>query len=180
MPRIWANRPLTTWFQFLGRNSGRSDLPQVARPPKGLGVSIPRSEFWSFGPRPRPQHPRRRVSFNSSVGILVVRTLMLLCGLEGNHGFNSSVGILVVRTLYSMMLALPCSQFQFLGRNSGRSDGAAWDRGVHAWFKFQFLGRNSGRSDMMYLRKARTIKLVSIPRSEFWSFGRATRISTHS
>ena len=61
-------------------------------------VSIPRSEFWSFGRAARPI--RRPTS----------------------------------------------AQFQFLGRNSGRSD-------THKELKwpsitmFQFLGRNSGRSD---------------------------------
>ncbi len=36
-------------FQFLGRNSGRSDLGAALEIDKGGLVSIPRSEFWSFG-----------------------------------------------------------------------------------------------------------------------------------
>ena len=38
--------------------------------------------------------------------------------------------------------------------------------------RFQFLGRNSGRSDVRLPEAdAETIDVVSIPRSEFWSFG---------
>ena len=37
-------------------------------------VSIPRSEFWSFGPIARPGGSGLLGGFNSSVGILVVRT----------------------------------------------------------------------------------------------------------
>jgi len=111
-------------FQFLGRNSGRSDGQHNRRLPLNLFVSIPRSEFWSFG-RNRC-HPFRRSwsGFNSSVGILVVRTRSLrrelyhqsslvsiprsefwsfgrTGGWPGDirfESFNSSVGILVVRT----------------------------------------------------------------------------------
>jgi len=39
-----------------------------------LLVSIPRSEFWSFGPMTLPWALLLLASFNSSVGILVVRT----------------------------------------------------------------------------------------------------------
>ena len=47
-------------FQFLGRNSGRSDANDVPGVPLGMPVSIPRSEFWSFGPDPpwRAVHKR--------------------------------------------------------------------------------------------------------------------------
>ena len=58
-------------------------------------VSIPRSEFWSFG----------RVRMHCSP-----------------RGFNSSVGILVVRTTWRTRCTSILFQFQFLGRNSGRSD----------------------------------------------------------
>jgi len=111
-------------FQFLGRNSGRSDVKVVPRNPNVKRVSIPRSEFWSFGPRARTAMRWTDPSFNSSVGILVVRTggsykepeVAVCC-------FNSSVGILVVRTLvHHYNHALRFVQFQFLGRNSGRSD----------------------------------------------------------
>jgi len=36
-------------FQFLGRNSGRSDFGPATRHEHLVNVSIPRSEFWSFG-----------------------------------------------------------------------------------------------------------------------------------
>jgi len=36
-------------FQFLGRNSGRSDESPGGFPVPPGTVSIPRSEFWSFG-----------------------------------------------------------------------------------------------------------------------------------
>jgi len=86
-------------FQFLGRNSGRSDHLKHGAHLVGVEVSIPRSEFWSFGligvrqtnssrfvvsiPRsefwsfgrlPVVRSGRAAVRFNSSVGILVVRT----------------------------------------------------------------------------------------------------------
>ena len=87
--------------------------------------------------------------------------------------------------------------FQFLGRNSGRSDRAPllrlwlrllvsiprsefWSFGPAAdtsytavLYLFQFLGRNSGRSDGRDLTGEDLETLVSIPRSEFWSFGPA-------
>jgi len=161
-------------FQFLGRNSGRSDHKEytvhrhgdgsfnssvgilVVRTIKGVimgirprGVSIPRSEFWSFGltnRHRRPQAPVKfqflgrnsgrsdlfkngisiisRESFNSSVGILVVRTMPCRPAVERLvRGFNSSVGILVVRTpVDSSLIGRLLIVFQFLGRNSGRSD----------------------------------------------------------
>jgi len=92
--------------------------------------------------------------------------------------------------------AAQTSTFQFLGRNSGRSDQRAYgqhrvDIGVVSiprsefWsfghnlgiiinvqmLEFQFLGRNSGRSDMIVGAVMMIVALVSIPRSEFWSFG---------
>jgi len=111
-------------FQFLGRNSGRSDV--IASPAAVV----------------------RATGFNSSVGILVVRTRFL-------HGisyelcdcFNSSVGILVVRTYLSTLptsvnatVSIPRSEFWSFGRHNG---------GTFRTFAeaFQFLGRNSGRSD---------------------------------
>ena len=61
--------------------------------------------------------------------------------------------------------------FQFLGRNSGRSDYAVCSRSDPI-IRFQFLGRNSGRSDQIEDYWDDLPDLVSIPRSEFWSFGR--------
>jgi len=110
-------------FQFLGRNSGRSDL----------------------------LIPSRVSSVNS--------------------GFNSSVGILVVRTNKLLPHAPPESLFQFLGRNSGRSDVSASGNYSPEFWAFQFLGRNSGRSDGKRGAFIFVPALVSIPRSEFWSFG---------
>ena len=62
-------------------------------------VSIPRSEFWSFGLQRRRARAGVWRGFNSSVGILVVRTQQphhASCAEAAS--FNSSVGILVVRT----------------------------------------------------------------------------------
>ena len=96
-----------------------------------LYVSIPRSEFWSFGPAQKPQPLFNLIGFNSSVGILVVRTKphaayghgcvpvsiprsefwsfgrAIAPSTAGNKSpcFNSSVGILVVRT-YSLSVPL--------------------------------------------------------------------------
>ena len=115
----------TTRFQFLGRNSGRSDAP----PPDGwfsyadvfqfLGRNSGRSDLGSFQP-----------------------------------------------------LVSASALFQFLGRNSGRSDlGPRSSK--HLVILFQFLGRNSGRSDVYAAGPGVTRVPVSIPRSEFWSFGHA-------
>jgi len=41
-------------------------------------VSIPRSEFWSFGPGQRSAPEPQESGFNSSVGILVVRTSQVI------------------------------------------------------------------------------------------------------
>jgi len=44
--------------------------------------------------------------------------------------------------------------------------------------KFQFLGRNSGRSDSWAAGRVVVVdSLVSIPRSEFWSFGRCATLA---
>ena len=134
------NERLAIWeFQFLGRNSGRSD-PRAAVSAHAE-VSIPRSEFWSFG-QYTGKHPRDQASFNSSVGILVVRTF------EEARGWFQFLGRNSGRSDYPANRSNEIAMFQFLGRNSGRSDmqdcllattsGSAW---------FQFLGRNSGRSD---------------------------------
>ena len=91
--------------------------------------------------------------------------------------FNSSVGILVVRTLIVGTEFIKGGVFQFLGRNSGRSDrgcSIGWANDV----RFQFLGRNSGRSDRSEDRFWIIQKGVSIPRSEFWSFGRWIKYRT--
>jgi len=115
----------TSMFQFLGRNSGRSDdIPRAAAAGR-LQVSIPRSEFWSFGRAQR-------------------------------HCIEARV-----------------MKFQFLGRNSGRSDGPGLAFMLPDGLRFQFLGRNSGRSDLTCSTSIPGATSVSIPRSEFWSFGLA-------
>ena len=86
-------------FQFLGRNSGRSDVGLTDPKLADIAVSIPRSEFWSFGLNRENRQSPTSVCFNSSVGILVVRTTSARhTSAKRRAGFNSSVGILVVRT----------------------------------------------------------------------------------
>jgi len=64
-------------------------------------------------------------------------------------------------------------RFQFLGRNSGRSDGY-FGLLMFVGAMFQFLGRNSGRSDIRIAGQQARPPKVSIPRSEFWSFGQGS------
>jgi len=241
-------------FQFLGRNSGRSDHHSIRVVVVLAPVSIPRSEFWSFGLFYPDAAGLFQGGFNSSVGILVVRTSAWICevralrrvsiprsefwsfglvlqgvkrvgdapvsiprsefwsfGLIPGRAlvgtvlrFNSSVGILVVRTAKSQIEHWIGEQFQFLGRNSGRSDSRRRARSrtrrvgfnssvgilvVRTYeredeflseFEFQFLGRNSGRSDDLSWQEVKAeLDTVSIPRSEFWSFGRRRRRIRH-
>jgi len=136
-------------------------------------VSIPRSEFWSFGRQPGPgphDGPTRfqflgRNSGRSDVGERVAFQTPI-------SGFNSSVGILVVRTFtWIRCLILAALRFQFLGRNSGRSDEPV--------FKPRYRGNTSFNSSVgilvvrtpQYQTRQALASLVSIPRSEFWSFG---------
>jgi len=167
-------------FQFLGRNSGRSDDPLAGL---GTGWNIP-FQFLGRNSGRSDAGPRRGgvwsgQSFNSSVGILVVRT--------ENEG-------LVPCPMYAVSIprsefwsfGLPCSwasssdriSFQFLGRNSGRSDlqncppspinQDSFNSSVGILVvrtrsrptlhvvpgRFQFLGRNSGRSDFAHNKVA--------------------------
>jgi len=69
-----------------------------------LLVSIPRSEFWSFGLHDIYPPACRQIRFNSSVGILVVRTPSNCVPRTSKRSFNSSVGILVVRTFLQFSL----------------------------------------------------------------------------
>ncbi len=162
-----ATRPLVS----IPRSEFRSFGPGVGRRWRGpASVSIPRSEFRSFGRQGRGRPGRFTAGFNSSFGIQVVRTF---------HGEGAFPHLL---------------RFQFLVRNSGRSDeGVLLDlllellvsipRSEFRSFghtvalssprtgKFQFLVRNSGRSDMVDLGFSGRVKDVSIPRSEFRSFG---------
>jgi len=143
-------------FQFLGRNSGRSDMSKKERILFLASVSIPRSEFWSFGLCP-------------PVG-----------GTPSRERFNSSVGILVVRTYLSRGKFWTIPVFQFLGRNSGRSDRAT---------EIPSLRSSSGFNSSVGILVVRTRSIaaatswsavVSIPRSEFWSFGPDRQLGVHT
>jgi len=88
-----------------------------------LQVSIPRSEFWSFGPAQffataSPIFSFQFLGRNSGRSDL----LGLAHLVRADTRFNSSVGILVVRTLARRRARSRKWAFQFLGRNSGRSD----------------------------------------------------------
>jgi len=115
-------------FQFLGRNSGRSDLNLKNHTDIGLNVSIPRSEFWSFGPP--------GVGVGTKVGVKFQF-------LGRNSGRSDQVFPLLKLCFHD--------QFQFLGRNSGRSDPFFLSAHFSGKWLFQFLGRNSGRSDPQQL-----------------------------
>ena len=137
-----------------------------------MGVSIPRSEFWSFGPAlwllgsdsvsrfqflgrnsgRSDRVPAEALILPSAVFQFLGRNsgrsdmnMLFMCKAQ-LRSFNSSVGILVVRTRMMYPAFHWGCRFQFLGRNSGRSDliplGAPSTN-----VRFQFLGRNSGRSD---------------------------------
>jgi len=134
-------------FQFLGRNSGRSDLGSYNYRIQTRGVSIPRSEFWSFGQRWCVSNASNGKGFNSSVGILVVRTMTTVSGIETPK-----------------LVSIPRSEFWSFGQRSKTCYGVGiivsiprsefWSFGHIAKVEryigrkmFQFLGRNSGRSD---------------------------------
>jgi len=158
-------------FQFLGRNSGRSDVETLRRWLHITKVSIPRSEFWSFGRCPK-------MGGTSSGSVSIPRSEFWSFGLRRSGEprgagwcFNSSVGILVVRTRGPFGPRRRTAGFQFLGRNSGRSDNASPLVCYRRRHQFQFLGRNSGRSDVTRVSVIGFHRPVSIPRSEFWSFG---------
>ena len=117
------------------------------------------------------------VRFNSSVGILVVRTSLITVPPNVIYRcFNSSVGILVVRTWATTRAARPrqwlkCARFNssvgILVVRTSTPSASQMNLG-----SFQFLGRNSGRSDENNGDDLAYPIFVSIPRSEFWSFGR--------
>jgi len=87
-------------FQFLGRNSGRSDATRVAYLTDAHQVSIPRSEFWSFGLRPATD---QRSGMSPGFQFLGRNSGRSDPHRRGRHGNRARL-------------------FQFLGRNSGRSD----------------------------------------------------------
>jgi len=134
-------------FQFLGRNSGRSDCAVVNGAVYTARVSIPRSEFWSFGPRGNRALARsaRRFQF-----------------LGRNSGRSDSKNLYTLH--FYAEVSIPRSEFWSFGRAGLQRAGAGhvvsiprsefWSFGLAArlpigsqLFGFQFLGRNSGRSD---------------------------------
>jgi len=209
-------------FQFPIRNSVRSDVGQ-ARIGDGDGkVSIPHSEFCSFGPHCSPSYQSQMMivsiphsefcSFGPGVN---------LAGVNLAGGFNSPFGILFVRTSRMALVVAVSRTFQFPIRNSVRSDPASLRRSSnrepyvsipHSEFcsfgldgpicewchdalfqfpirnsvrsdfcldtridrgpgMFQFPIRNSVRSDVLLEVEVRYDRFVSIPHSEFCSFG---------
>ena len=144
----WTNYTYAE-FQFPIRNSVRSDSLHRRGPAVSKSVSIPHSEFCSFGhfesipvSRPKPQFqfpirnsvrsdPQRQHNlagrdgcFNSPFGILFVRTRIAMADNQTIAArFNSPFGILFVRTMESRAGGYrQCRLFQFPIRNSVRSD----------------------------------------------------------
>ena len=160
-------------FQFLDRNSFGSDAPEASRASSKSAVSIPRSEFFRFGRQrlPLTLNTQRqfqfldRNSFGSDFhpGHRAVNT---------TQSFNSSIGILSVRTNTAAPRRPPDPTFQFLDRNSFGSDAPTPEDPIQSRPPFQFLDRNSFGSDMPCSGSRRRGLRVSIPRSEFFRFGR--------
>ena len=187
-------------FQFPIRNSVRSDIFAGRGNVVVRNVSIPHSEFCSFG----LQSPACSVEAKSQVSIPHSEFCSFgrLCCAWTNTAihiarFNSPFGILFVRTGANSAIAIGVSPFQFPIRNSVRSDSSPAKASIVAEVKFQFPIRNSVRSDLKdgqsideALRsfqfpirnsvrsdgcvghRAARVRVVSIPHSEFCSFGR--------
>jgi len=86
-------------------------------------VSIPRSEFWSFGPDVGLYSHKSDNKFQFLGRNSGRSDAQSLSQLSTDYSrFNSSVGILVVRTKEHHDSNSSTGRFQFLGRNSGRSD----------------------------------------------------------
>ena len=111
-------------------------------------------------------------SFNSSVGILVVRTRL------ARRWFTIERRVSIPRSefwsfgpTYRVSAAWLDKEFQFLGRNSGRSDSVGIDLGVKTLAGFNssvgILVVRTSPGNSFHSRPSN----VSIPRSEFWSFG---------
>ena len=208
-------------FQFLDRNSFGSDSLDASHSPTAvcvsiprseffrfglkliaileevLEVSIPRSEFFRFGRRSGCQYTSRYLRFNSSIGILSVRTSPGRCNRALTASFNSSIGILSVRTRFTCpvtkmtsLVSIPRSEFFRFGRNGlgypaelqrlvsiPRSEffrfGRVRYRGDHRLCSCfnSSIGILSVRTVSDFMTRAAEIS-VSIPRSEFFRFGR--------
>ncbi|GEM_PF-3899712 len=217
-------RPVPIGFQFLTRNSVCSDSARmriqastyssVSIPhsefclfgPRGVfwascrraGVSIPHSEFCLFGQlRGKRIVWAAETSFNSSLGILSVRTCRR-CSVKARWTccFNSSLGILSVRTMACIewawsdaTVSIPHSEFclfglplpgiavqwyrlfQFLTRNSVCSDRREVAAAIGTFISFNSsLGILSVRTPYDPLPWMQA-NVVSIPHSEFCLFG---------
>ena len=134
-------------FQFLDRNSFGSDVINLYARVHDLSVSIPRSEFFRFGHDgllllgpycPIVSIPRSEF-FRFGRRVTGWRSLRKAC-------FNSSIGILSVRTWPHRLFTPPAVKFQFLDRNSFGSDSITATSSVLI-DRFQFLDRNSFGSD---------------------------------
>ena len=155
--------PRSEFFRF-GRLGG-------SRRACELEVSIPRSEFFRFGQGSSPWKNRIWASFNSSIGILSVRTQKLNKEERKMEGFNSSIGILSVRTEMKLSYPTRWKMFQFLDRNSFGSDPLLPSSTMVLNTSFNSsIGILSVRTRATQIRY-RAIHGVSIPRSEFFRFG---------
>jgi len=134
-------------FQFLGRNSGRSDLKHKRGSWGSLRVSIPRSEFWSFG---------RRLFAYVSTGheVSIPRSEFWSFGLNSEGASREMI----------RRVSIPRSEFWSFGL-PGIGNGAL-DCGVSIP-RSEFWSFGPHRAASAALPKS----YVSIPRSEFWSFG---------
>ena len=140
------------------------------------GVSIPRSEFFRFGPSIRSGLVLRLGCFNSSIGILSVRTararrvhvLFQAVSIPRSEFFRFGHSEQLARNSQKLM-------FQFLDRNSFGSDlvgaGTAGDDLLCFNSSIGILSvRTTGTAT-----PPTTASTVSIPRSEFFRFGRRCR-----
>ena len=136
-------------FQFLDRNSFGSDVCDCNAEDVRESVSIPRSEFFRFGLLQRVPLPLKRPGFQfldrNSFGS-DQKTARLQA--TERPGFNSSIGILSVRTLaviegllQDLRVSIPRSEFFRFGHGDAGPT-------VVSQVGFQFLDRNSFGSDI--------------------------------
>jgi len=126
--QIWISWGLRGSFQFPARNSGCSDSMIVCYITRCSQVSIPRSEFWLFGPLPSKSRCYRAPGFQFPAR---------------NSGCSDLVHFVSVGPIFGL--------FQFPARNSGCSDVRfIASEGVRGC-PFQFPARNSGCSDFVML-----------------------------
>ena len=170
---------LRSMFQFPIRNSVRSDSIVDIRIECPLNnVSIPHSEFCSFGPRWFFLLVVSVESFNSPFGILFVRTLFCVAR-NSRHSpcFNSPFGILFVRTSRVVCICFWHSHsfnspfgILFVRTNLLPVYKYAYPRRFNSPFGILFVRTMSSSSPSSHC------KPVSIPHSEFCSFGHNVRV----